>query len=332
MGTHSSPDSRAASTRSVLNGSTGARSSCSTTFSQHLYQTGRKWSWVETQARDPILDALGDAQSLSSLSLSGTDPSMSDGVPPDNRAHRNNYSSSRFSGPLEYEALVNGSQSSELSKTVLVPEPTCVHTDYNMSIDDDSPREFTTCSECECILDSFKYTCTTCGGKTPMTRVALLAAAGAKRKGRDRAASIGTSPTRTILGRGHSSSVSSSSTARAGYELCSACFGKDAIDHSWAFCVSGSFSTPKELAIARRSQPKQKGLLRHVFVEKFWDLHSWTDLGSRSSYVPVFRKVDKLTVQENMQRDCSICKTGLSEDRYRCGSCDDFMLCRGCFR
>ena len=290
MDTHSSPDSRAASMRSVINGSTGARSSCSTTFSQHLYQTGRKWSWVETQARDPILDALGDAQSLSSLSLSGTDPSMSDGVLPDNRAHRNNYSSSRFSGSSEYEAPVNGSQSSELSKTILVPEPTCVHTDYNMSTDDDSPREFTTCSECECILDSIKYICTTCGGKTPMTRAALLAAAEAKGKSRGRAASTGSSPTRTILGRGHRSSVSSSSTARAGYELCDACFGTVGVDsdHSWEFSVSGSFPIPKEKA--RRSQPKQKELLRHVFVEKFWghDLHCWTGLGSRSSYVTVF--------------------------------------------
>ena len=115
-----------------------------------------------------------------------------------------------------------------------------------------------------------------------MTRAALLVAAEAKGKGRDRAASTGTSPTRTILaGRGHSSSVSSSSTARAGYELCSACFEKVAVDHSWAFCVSGSFTTPKELGIARRSQPKKKGLLRHVFVEKFWDFHCWTDLGAR---------------------------------------------------
>ena len=157
-----------------------------------------------------------------------------------------------------------------------------------MSIDDNSPREFTTCSECECILDSIKYICTTCGGKTPMTRAALLAAAEAKGKGRDRAASTGTSPTRTVVGRGHNSSVSSSSTAHAGYELCYACFGTVGVDHSWEFCVSGSFPIPKEKG--RRSQPKQKGLLRHVFVEKFWghDLHYWTDLGSRSSYVTVF--------------------------------------------
>jgi hypothetical protein len=163
----------------------------------------------------------------------------------------------------------------------LLPEPTCVHTDNDIDIADDLPREFTCCSECECILDSIKYICTTCGGKTPTSRAALIAAAGAKEKGgRNREAS--SSPTRTIVGRGHRSSVSSSSTVRAGYELCTACFERVGIDHSWASCVSGYFSATSEIELgkARRSQPKQKGLLRHAFVEKFWDLHCWTDLGA----------------------------------------------------
>ena len=163
---------------------------------------------------------------------------------------------------------------------VLLPEPICAHTDYEIGISDDSPQEFTSCSECECILDSIKYTCTTCSGKTPMTRPTLLAAE-AKGKDRDRAASTGTSPTRTVVGRGPNSSVSSSSTARAGYELCGACFGTVAVNHSWVFCVPGSFSIPKEKA--RLSQPKQTGLLRHAFVEKVWNLH-WKDVGALSFY------------------------------------------------
>ncbi|KAN0129825.1 hypothetical protein V8E53_012297 [Lactarius tabidus] len=295
-----------ATRRGVIDGSTDARSSCGTSFSQQMFKVGRRWSWVEIQARDPILDALAqeDVQSLSSISLS-SGPSVSDGVSDtgissENRARRDNYSSSRSSGPardLEYEALVNDRS----------------HSNNDIGIADDLDQEFTCCSECECILDSIKYICTTCGGKTPTSRAALIAAAEAKGKGgRNREAS--SSPTRTILGRSHSSSVSSTLTARTGYELCTACFERVGVDHSWASCVSGYFSTEKELGIARRSQPKQKGLLRHAFVEKFWDLHCWTDI-------------------ENMphQSRCSICETGLSEDRYKCGICDDFTLCRGCF-
>ena len=243
----------------------------------------------QAPGHDPMLDAL-DGQSVSSLSLSGTDSSVLDGgpdasIPPDNRARRDNYSSSRFSGDLRSEALVHGSRSSEPSTTPHLSPTTCAHLDYDVGIADDSPQEFTSCSECECILDIIKYTCTTCGGKTPMSRAALIATAEAKGKGRDRAASTGTSPTRTILGRGHSSSVSSTSTARAGYELCSACFEKVAVDHSWAFCVPGSSSISKEKG--RRTQPKQTWLLRHVFVETFWDsdLHCWKDIGALSFYV-----------------------------------------------
>jgi hypothetical protein len=92
---------------------------------------------VEIQARDPILDALAqeDVQSLSSISLS-SGPSVSDGVSDtgissENRARRDNYSSSRSSGPardLEYEALVNDrSHSSEPSMTAHPSPRTDLH-------------------------------------------------------------------------------------------------------------------------------------------------------------------------------------------------------------
>lgn len=145
------------------------------------------------------------------------------------------------------------------------------------------PQKVTCCSECDCILDGIKYVCTTCGEKTPIARAAHIeaAAAAAKGKGRNREAS--TSPTRTILGRSLTSSGSSSSTARAGYELCDRCFEEVGVDHAWASCVNGSFSTPRELTIARRSPPKQEGQLRHAFVEQAQGPHGWIDLGARFS-------------------------------------------------
>ena len=117
-----------------------------------------------------------------------------------------------------------------------------------------------------------KYSCTSCGEKPP-------AAAAAKGKSRSREAS--TSP--TILGR----NFASGPIPRTGYELCFSCFEEVGVDHAWANCVNGSFSTPQELSIARRSPPKEKGLLRHAFAERVWDIdsHCWKDLGARFFFV-----------------------------------------------
>ena len=147
------------------------------------------------------------------------------------------------------------------------------------------PQEVTCCSECDCILDQIKYTCTTCGEKTPTSRATLIvAAAAAKGKGKNREPS--TSPTRTILARSPGSSGSYSSTARVGYELCAACFEKVGVDHSSASSVNGPYSrilspTPQERSRAQRSAPKREGQLRHVFLEQFWDVHGWQVLGAQ---------------------------------------------------
>jgi hypothetical protein len=45
------------------------------------------------------------------------------------------------------------------------------------------PEVVTDCSECGIVLDQFKYICTTCGEKTPMSRTALAAAAAAAAAG-----------------------------------------------------------------------------------------------------------------------------------------------------
>jgi len=51
------------------------------------------------------------------------------------------------------------------------------------------PEVVTDCSECGVVLDQFKYICTTCGEKTPISRTALAAAAAAASvgKGKSRA-------------------------------------------------------------------------------------------------------------------------------------------------
>lgn len=192
-----------------------------------------------------------------------------------------------------------------------------------------------------------KCICTTCGEKTPTSRLQLEAAAAVKGKGKDRespnyesqhqgpsteynyeepaypprahrgpimlrlSSSANTpaypsnskplpalpssSPPQPPIVRSigsqstlvpSSSSGSSSSTARAGYELCNMCFTKVGVVHSLMGGVDAPSSptlppTASELAIARRSEPKQKGQLRHAFVEQVWGFHGWQAIGAR---------------------------------------------------
>ncbi|KAF8262637.1 hypothetical protein EI94DRAFT_1788897 [Lactarius quietus] len=289
-----------ASGKGVLNGSTGGRGSHSADRGSNgppvfellkrqerrnpslsrghtLFQTPLGQTWMPKPPHAfPPSISLGDSFSLN------TDSPMSDAGlpdPPESRERRDDYASFRSSWPAgdsDYEVPVNGSQ------------------------------PITCCSECDGLLDCIKYICTTCGEKTPMSRAAAATAA------RSREAS--TSP--TILGRSLGSPASPSSSARVGYELCAPCFERVGIDHSWSSCVSGSFSTEEELKKARRSPPKQKGLLRHAFMEQIWDSHSWRDLE-----------------QEDMLRQCSACNGDLPADRYKCasGDCNNYTICRGCF-
>ena len=105
-----------------------------------------------------------------------------------------------------------------------------------------------------------------------------------------------TSPTQTIFGRSlgsqstlvpQSSSGSSSSLTRTGYELCAMCFEKVGVDHSASGGVESPSSptfprTAQEISIARRTAPKQKGQLRHAFFEQVWGFNGWQDVGARS--------------------------------------------------
>lgn len=95
--------------------------------------------------------------------------------------------SSESAGDPEYE-VVNGTQPGKLRHvlgSVLSLMPAVIADDMCIPHELLVPDEVTECSECGCILDQFKYTCTTCGEKTPMTRAAL-AAAQDLRKGKTR--------------------------------------------------------------------------------------------------------------------------------------------------
>ncbi|KAI9433568.1 hypothetical protein H4582DRAFT_987905 [Lactarius indigo] len=133
------------------------------------------------------------------------------------------------------------------------------------------------------------------------------------------------SPTQTLLGRSigsqttlvpSSSSGSSSSTARTGYELCNMCFTRVGVDHSLVGGVGAPSSpTPPQTASElRRSAPKQNGQLRHAFAEQVWGFHGW-----------------QVIEQDEMSHHCSGCQSVLSGNRYKCGICDNFTICRACF-
>ncbi len=63
------------------------------------------------------------------------------------------------------------------------------------------------------------------------------------------------------------------------------CFTKVGVDHSLGGVDAPSSPTlpptASELAIARRSAPKQKGQLRHAFVEQVWGFDGWQVIGAR---------------------------------------------------
>ncbi|KAI0046964.1 hypothetical protein FA95DRAFT_1290328 [Auriscalpium vulgare] len=234
------------------------------------------------------------------------------------------------------------------------------------------PEEVTDCSECGDILDSIKYTCTTCGEKTPVPRAELeREQALGKGKGRqisDESTVYGgeypprahrspisasssfsssstynqfyhkplppvpsTSPTDTVIGSGsgesarshpRSNSSSSSGTLRQGYELCSHCFQTCGVDHKSSGSRGNSSpglldspTSPQELALARRSAPKLKGQLRHAFSEKMWGAQGWDDVDQGDSQAS----------------KCSGCQSALSTQRYKCGICTKYTICRACF-
>ena len=164
-----------------------------------LMQTDLGKAWLKNQSSFQMGGVLRGAPSMSDDQFSlNTETPFSDGNPDtdillqkDERG-KDYYiytgsGSSESAGDLEYE-VVNGSQPGKLRHVLeAVLLLIFVYTANDMIIPHELlvPEEVTECSECGCVLDHIKYTCTTCGEKTPVSRAAL-AAASAMRKGKTR--------------------------------------------------------------------------------------------------------------------------------------------------
>ncbi|KAL1941300.1 hypothetical protein VTO73DRAFT_7512 [Trametes versicolor] len=113
--------------------------------------------------------------------------------------------------------------------------------------------------------------------------------------------------------------------APQGYELCSNCVQAYGVQHSLEFSATpgsspGPGTSPEDAERAlsrwRRTAPSQKGVLRHAYIEKSWTHNGWEDVEQGG----------------NGSCRCSTCNTVITSHRYKCASCDDFNLCRACYR
>ncbi|KZP21090.1 hypothetical protein FIBSPDRAFT_861001 [Athelia psychrophila] len=113
-----------------------------------------------------------------------------------------------------------------------------------------------------------------------------------------------------------------------GYELCSGCIESAGVNHALEANLApgvptgrgnDSPSSPEDAQRAssqwRRSAPKQKGQLRHAYLEKVWAHRGWEDVE-----------------QDDMQTcKCSTCNTVIVNNRFKCASCQKFNLCKACY-
>lgn len=63
----------------------------------------------------------------------------------------------------------------------------------------------------------------------------------------------------------------------------------------------------------KRSSPWKKGQLRHAFKEKVWAPGGWID------------------VEHDEISKCTTCGSGLTSERYKCATCLNMVVCRGCY-
>ncbi|OSD04772.1 hypothetical protein PYCCODRAFT_1406927 [Trametes coccinea BRFM310] len=110
-----------------------------------------------------------------------------------------------------------------------------------------------------------------------------------------------------------------------GYELCSDCVQEYGVEHSLQLSGTpgsspGPGTSPEDaeraLARWRRTAPSQKGVLRHAYIEQSWTHKGWADVEQGGTGTC----------------RCSTCNTVITSHRYKCARCDDFNLCRACYR
>ncbi|KAF5355357.1 hypothetical protein D9758_006112 [Tetrapyrgos nigripes] len=136
-------------------------------------------------------------------------------------------------------------------------------------------------------------------------------------------------PTIPIPGnRSSRSSLAVPGAKSGGYELCAVCIESAGVDHAIeAGLAPGSSptagnhspSSPEDAQRAsqwRRAAPRQKGQLRHAYLEKMWTHTGWSDIEQEES--------DTAT--------CSGCSVSTPlRKAYKCTSCIKYYLCRACY-
>ena len=209
------------------------------------------------------------------------------------------------------------------------------------------PTELTSCSECGLILDTIRYVCSTCKEKRPRSREELDSLT-ARGKMCD---PFSHSP---LGARGDLQPGSSHSRgfkdifklcmpdgrSDPGYELCPGCLEAAGVDHALEKSLDpGSSPSPsspeRALSAWRRTAPKQKGKLRHAYVEKSWGWGGWQDVRTYLivCYTDLLLGLRTSTEQDDRADNrCSTCSSLLTGRRYKCASCVQFNLCKACYR
>ncbi|OCH91488.1 hypothetical protein OBBRIDRAFT_728644 [Obba rivulosa] len=162
--------------------------------------------------------------------------------------------------------------------------------DHILEVSPPSPRDVDLCSQCGDTLEIVRYVCSTCGAG---------------------ASSV------------DSRSDGTQNVEEQSYQLCSRCVqSPPGLAHALEMGLTrGKSPDPSaendqlSLSERRRSAPRQKGQLRHAYIEQSWGQNGWQDIEQENSH----------------SVSCSTCGTAVGLHHYRCTSCHAFDLCRACY-
>lgn len=144
------------------------------------------------------------------------------------------------------------------------------------------------------------------------------------------------------VGGGHSTA-----SQESGYELCHQCIESVGVVHALESCIAPGSSpilgewppSPEDAQRALsawRRTASAKGQLRHAYIEKVWGASGWANVGTYTYIFPVSAAC--LSIHSLSEHDdhftvkCSTCPTTIVGKRYKCAMCDDFNLCKACYR
>jgi len=152
------------------------------------------------------------------------------------------------------------------------------------------PTELTSCSECGLILDTIRYVCSTCKEKRPRTREELESPMGRGKQSDQFSYPPSGGRQDLQVGSSHCGGFKDmfklslpDGRSDPGYELCPSCLESAGVHHALEKSLDpGSSPSPASpehaLSAWRRTAPKQKGKLRHAYVEKSWGWGGWQDV------------------------------------------------------